>query len=111
MDLKRGDVVVGVMSRDYGKPRPAVVVQNDLFNGTHASITLCPITSHLVDAPLFRIGVEPGAGTGLKARSQVMVDKIMSVPLERIGKRTGKLPVAILHIVDEAIELWLGIRS
>jgi mRNA interferase MazF len=80
LDLKRGDVVVGVASRDCGKPRPAVVVQGDFFNETHASITLCPITSHLIDAPLFRISVEPGAGSGLKTQSQVMVDKIMSVP-------------------------------
>jgi mRNA interferase MazF len=110
LDLKRGDVVVGVASRDYGKPRPAVVVQSDFFNETHASITLCPVTSHLVDTPLFRIPVGPGAGTGLKAASQVMVDKVMSVPRERIAKKTGRLPVGALHLVDEALRLWLGIR-
>jgi mRNA interferase MazF len=66
-----GDVVAGVVSRDYGKPRPAVVVQSDYFNETHASVTVCPITSHLIDdAPLFRMAVEPGGGTGLKASSQ-----------------------------------------
>jgi mRNA interferase MazF len=109
-DLKRGDIVVGVASRDYGKPRPGVVVQSDLFNETHASITLCPITSHLVDAPLFRIPVEPGAGTGLRTGSQVMVDKMMSVPRERIGKKTGRLPPSVLRLVDEALTLWLGVR-
>jgi mRNA interferase MazF len=110
LSLKRGDVVVGVASRDYGRPRPAVVVQNDFFNETHAGITLCPITSHLVDAPLFRIPVEPGAGTGLRIASQVMVDKVLSVPRERIAKRAGHLPAAVLRLVDEALELWLGIR-
>ena len=110
MDLKRGDIVVGVTSRDYGKPRPAVVVQSDFFNETHASVTLCPITSHLIDAPLFRIPVGPGAGTGLKIASQVMVDKVMSVPRERVAKKTGRLPVPALQLVDEALRLWLGIR-
>ena len=110
LDLKRGDVVVGVASRGYGKPRPAVVVQSDFFNETHASVTLCPVTSHLVDAPLFRIPVEPGAGTGLRIASQVMVDKVMIVPRERIAKKAGRLPLAALQLVDDALRLWLGIR-
>ena len=110
LDLKRGDVVVGVASRDYGKPRPAVVVQSDLFNETHASITLCPITSHLVDAPLFRIPIEAEAGTGLRTASQVMVDKVLSVPRERIAKKAGRLPRGVLRLVDEALTLWLGVR-
>jgi mRNA interferase MazF len=108
LDLKRGDIVVGVASRDYGKPRPAVIVQSDFFNDTHASITLCPVTSHLIDAPLFRIPVAPGAGTGLKTPSQVMIDKIMSVPRERIAKKAGRLPVTVLGMVDEALKLWLA---
>jgi mRNA interferase MazF len=110
LELKRGDVVVGVASRDYGKPRPAVVVQSDLFNETHASITLCPITSYLIDAPLFRIPVEPGGGTGLRTASQVMVDKVVSVPRERIARKAGHLPLGVLRLVDEALGLWLGIR-
>ncbi len=100
---------MGVASRDYGKPRPAVVVQSDFFNETHASITLCPVTSHLVDAPLFRIPAGPGAG--LRVASQVMVDKVMRVPRERVAKKTGRLPVATLQLVDDALRLWLGIRS
>jgi len=85
-------------------------VQSDFFNATHASITLCPITSQLVDTPLFRIPVERGNGTGLKAHSQIMIDKIMSVPRERIGKKTGKVPDAVLRLVDEALRLWLDVR-
>ncbi len=101
---------MGVASRDYGEPRPAVVVQSDFFNETHASITLCPVTSHLVDAPLFRIPVGPGAGTALRTASQVMVDQVMSVPRDRIAKKTGRLPAAALQLVDDALRLWLGIR-
>jgi mRNA interferase MazF len=63
----------------YGKPRPAVVVQSDLFNGTHSSVVVCLITSHLEDAPLFRIPVSAGKTTGLKLQSQVMVDKVIAI--------------------------------
>lgn len=111
LDLKRGDVVVGVVSRDYGKPRPAVVVQSDFFNETHASVTICPITSDLFDTPLFRIPIEPGAGSGIKTVSQIMVDKVQSVPRERIMKKTGRLPMPVLRLVDEALALWLGLRQ
>jgi mRNA interferase MazF len=111
LDLKRGDVVVAIASGDYGKPRPAVVVQSDFFNDTHASISLCPLTSHLIDATLFRIPVEPGAGTGIRKPSQVMVDKVMSIPRERIAKKAGRLPAEVLGRIDEALRLWLGIRQ
>jgi mRNA interferase MazF len=68
MEVKRGDVVVCAASGDYRKPRPALVVQSDLFNPTHASITICPITSALQDAPLFRITIDPSAANGLRHR-------------------------------------------
>ena len=111
LELKRGDVVVSVVSGDYGKPRPAVIVQADLFNPTHASITICPLTSHFVDAPLFRIPVEPGSGTGIRVLSHLMIDKVMSVPRERIGKKIGRVPGPVLRQIDEALRLWLDIRN
>ena len=110
-NLKRGDIVVSAAPGDYGKPRPAVVVQSDLFNETHASVTLCPITSYLIDAPLFRIPVAPGGGTGLRTASQVMVDKVISIPRTRIAKKAGRLPAPVLRLVDEALRLWLGVRA
>ena len=74
MEVKRGDVVICTTSGDYGKPRPAVVVQSDLFNPTHASVTLCPITSNLQPAPLFRLDLAPAKDNGLKKPSQTTVD-------------------------------------
>jgi len=61
--LKRGDLVVVALPGDYGKPRPALIVQADLFNETHASVTVVPVTSTIVDAPLFRLTVEPSPAT------------------------------------------------
>ncbi len=106
--MKRGDVVVVAARGAYaGKPRPAVVVQSDLFNNTHASLTLCLITSELRDAPLFRIAVEPSERNGLGRRSQVMVDKVFSATRESIGKDIGEFDAADMGRVDEALRLWL----
>ena len=107
--MKRGDVVISSAPGDYGKPRPALVVQSDLFNPTHASIVICPITTHLVDAPLFRLLLEPSAANGLKAESQIMVDKVMAVKRDRIGKRIGAITAEEMVQVDVALRTWLDL--
>jgi len=107
MEIKRGDVVICAAPGEYGKPRPAVVVQSDLFNGTHASVVVCLITSHQVDAPLFRIPVPAGRTTGLKQDSQVMVDKVIAIPRDKITSRSGVLASGALKEVDQALRLWL----
>ena len=107
--LKRGDVVSVAGGGSYtGKPRPAVVVQSDLFNETHASLTIVPVTSTRIDAPLFRIDLAVG-GTGLRRPSQAMVDKVTSVPRERIGRTLGVLHAADLRMIDEGLRLWMGL--
>ena len=109
MEIKRGDVVVCAAPGDYGKPRPAVVVQSDLFNGTHASVVVCLITNHLEDAPLFRIPIAAGIASGLKRDSQVMVDKVLAIPRNKITGRAGALPGSALNEVDQALRLWLDL--
>ena len=107
MEIKRGDVVICAAPGDYGKPTPAVVVQSDLFNGTHASVAVCLITTHLQDAPLFRIPVPAGRMTGLKLESQVMVDKVIAIPRNKITGRAGALAAGPLKEIDNALRLWL----
>jgi mRNA interferase MazF len=108
--MTRGDlVIVATRGRYTSKPRPVLVVQADLFNDTHASITVCPVTSDVIDAPLFRVGVPPGTRTGLRSSSQVMVDKIVSVPRSAIGKRIGTCDGAELQLVDDALRRWLAL--
>ena len=111
MDIKRGDIVICAAPGDYGKPRPAVVTQSDLFNDTHSSLVVCLITSHLENAPLFRIPVPPGRATGLKQDSQVMVDKIIAVPRSKITGRAGALNVDQMKEVERALLLWLGLKA
>ena len=108
--MKRGDVVVCAAPGDYAKPRPAVVVQSDLFNPTHASVVVCPITTHLVDAPLFRLAIRPGRANGLNIDSQIMVDKLIALKRERVGKRVGKLSQREMLRLDRALRVWLELE-
>ena len=112
MDIvKRGDVVVVAMPGDYGKPRPALVIQSDLFNETHASVTVAPVTSTIVDAPLFRLTVDPSSSNGLRSLSQIMVDKATAVRRDRIGKAIGRLDDTTMIRVNRAVALWLGLAA
>jgi mRNA interferase MazF len=91
MQMRRGDVVTVAATGDYGKPRPAIIVQSDAFPQTHASVVICLLTSELMDAPDFRLTVEPTPENGLRLKSQVMADKPVTVRRERIGKKIGRL--------------------
>ena len=88
--MRRGDLVTIALQGDYGKPRPALIVQSYLFN-EHPSVTILPVTSELRETPLFRIRLEPRSANGLQKVSDVMVDKALSVSPERIGDVFGHL--------------------
>lgn len=105
--MKRGDLVTIALKGDYGKPRPALVIQSDFFN-EHPSTTVLPVTSELRQAPLFRIEVQPSPVNGLKKPSQVMVDKVQTVPAEKIGQVIGHLEDATMVTINRALALWLG---
>ena len=108
--MRRGDLVTVALQGDLGKPRPALVVQSDLFNAGHASLTLCPITGTLRDAPLFRLNVTPSPHNGLKKRSQIAIDKMASVKVERVQKVIGRLNADEIRAVDRALKLWLALE-
>jgi mRNA interferase MazF len=106
--VTRGDIVVVATKGAYtGKPRPAVIVQADIFNQAHASVTLCPITSECIDAALFRVPMPPGDRTGLAAPSQVMVDKIVSVPRVAISRAVGRCSDDELGAISDGLRRWL----
>jgi mRNA interferase MazF len=106
--LTRGDVVVLVLPRAYGKPRPGVIVQSDLYQG-HASLTVLPISTTEVEDNLVRVLVAPRADNGLVEPSFVMVDKIQTVPVGKVGQRIGRLPDDLMQEIDRALTLFLGI--
>lgn len=96
------------VSGDYGKPRPALVVQSDAFD-LHPSVVVLPLTSELHDAPLFRVTVEAGHATGLRATSQIMVDKATAVPRVKLGVKIGCVDAAAMRTVDAALRRFLGL--
>ena len=107
--LKRGSVVLVVAPGRYGKPRPAVIVQTDLANETHPSFVVCPLTSFLRDAPLFRLEVEPDMENGLAKPSQIMVDKIITLPGEKVKEVIGSLDEDTMTRLGRSLAFWLGI--
>jgi len=108
--MRRGDLVTIAISGDYGKPRPALVVQDDAF-AELPSVTVLRLTSELHDAPLVRVTVEPTPENGLRSVSQVMIDKAVTVPRERIGGVIGRLDGDGLHAVSRALLGFLGLTG
>ena len=105
--MKRGDVVTIALQGDYGKPRPALVIQSDLFDA-HPSVTVLPVTSELRDTPLFRVNVEPSTTNGLRKKSQIMVDKAQTVARTKVGKTIGRIEDSTLLAVNRLLALFLG---
>ena len=105
--MKRGDVVTVVLPGSLGKPRPALIIQSNLF-ADHPSVTILPVTSELRNAPLFRITVEPVLKSGLLKPSQIMIDKTQSVPQGKIGKTIGRLDDSTMLAVNRALALFMG---
>jgi mRNA interferase MazF len=108
MDVKRGDLITVAVSGDYGKPRPALIIQADAFDSI-PSVTVAPLTSEIYDAPLLRITLPASRSSGLRNPSQVMVDKITTVPRSKIGQRIGSVEASTLRAVNQAIKGFLDL--
>jgi mRNA interferase MazF len=106
--MRRGDLVTVAAPGDYGKPRPALVIQSDLFDDV-PSVTLCLVTSTLRETPLFRITVDPPPENGLQRISQIQVDKVTTVARERVGGVIGRLDDAAMLKVNRSLAVFIGI--
>jgi mRNA interferase MazF len=106
--VRRGDVVTVAAAGDHGKPRPAVVLQAHPVEAI-PSVTVLPLTSQLTDAALIRITVRPAPANGLRVVSQVMIDKIMTVPRGRVGGVIGRLDGDLLRDVGAALGRFLDL--
>lgn len=105
--VRRGDLVTIAMQGDFGKPRPALVIQSDQFDA-HATVTVLLLSSTLIEAPLFRLTVDPAPGNGLRKPSQIMVDKAMTVMREKLGEVFGRIDDSAMVAVNRALALFLG---
>ncbi|MTW21313.1 type II toxin-antitoxin system PemK/MazF family toxin [Allochromatium palmeri] len=106
----RGDLVTVAMQGDFGKPRPALVIQADQLN-EHATVTVLPLTSALVAAPLLRITIEPSTENGLQKPSQVMLDKAVTVKRDKIGAAFGRIDANVMVEVERCLSVFLGIAK
>ena len=106
--MRRGDLVTVALPGDFGKPRPALVIQSDPFLET-GTVTVLLLSGTLVDAPLIRPTVLPTPENGLMKPSQIQVDKAMTVKRERIGDVIGRLDDETLLAVTRSLALFLGL--
>lgn len=108
--MTRGDFVTIALQGDFGKPRPALVIQADQFS-EHPSVTVLPVTSTLLAAPLLRITVNPGAENGLQKPSQVMIDKPVAVKRDKVGPAIGRIDADTMIEVERSLAVFLGIAK
>ena len=110
LEMKRGDLVTIALQGDYGKPRPALVVQSDFFSDLLSAIIL-PVTSEIRETPLIRFTLEPSKQNGLTKKSQVMIDKVQAAPREKLSKPFGKVADSQLLEIESLLAVILGIAS
>jgi mRNA interferase MazF len=107
--VKRGEIWTVPGGNNYaGKPRPAVIIQEDRFDGT-SSITLCAFTTDPTDAPLIRLLIAPSEQNGIRTACRLMIDKVTTVPKTRLGKRLGQLGDTDQLRVNRALMVFLGL--
>jgi mRNA interferase MazF len=109
--VKRGEIWTVSGGPDYaGTPRPAIILQDDAFDAT-SSVTICPLTTHHVEAPLIRLAVEPSERNGLRSTSDTMIDKITTVSKKNLEHHVGKLSEDDIVRVNRAIVVFLGLAG
>jgi mRNA interferase MazF len=109
--MRRGDVVTVAVNGDFGRPRPAVVVQTDALPTEHASVIVCQMTSEFSDAPDFRVTIDPTEQNGLRVRSQIMADKPVTMRRESVGRRIGCLEDRDITRLNVALAFVMGLAD
>jgi mRNA interferase MazF len=105
--FRRGDLVTVSLSGDFGKPRPALVIQSDAF-ASLPSVTILSLTSDLYDAPNIRVTIQPSEANGLQLPSQIMIDRAATLRRDKVGKHIGRLEPEILDEVYNKLMRFLG---
>jgi mRNA interferase MazF len=109
--MKRGEIWTVAGGAAYvGKPRPAVIVQDDRFNASD-SIVVCPLTTDPTPAPIFRLPIQPSTQSGLRVPCRMMVDKVTAVPRKRLGRLVGSLAAEEVKALNRAIFVFLGLSE
>jgi mRNA interferase MazF len=107
LSFGRGDLVTVSLSGDFGKPRPALIIQSDAFSSL-PSFTVLPLTSDLYDAPNIRVAIHPNQTNGLQLPSQIMIDRAATLRRDKVGKYIGHIDSEMLDEVHERLLRFLG---
>jgi mRNA interferase MazF len=107
---KRGDLITIAMQGDFGKPRPALVIQADLF-AAHTTVTVLLLSSTVVNIPLLRVTLQPDDRNGLRQPSQVMIDKAMTIKRQKLGQPIGHIDAPTLVEIERRLAVFLGIAK
>lgn len=110
MRVERGDLVTVTIRGDFGKPRPALIIQANQFS-EHTSVTVLPVTGTIVNAPLLRITLQPSDENGLQKTSQVMVDKTVTIKRDKLGATFGRVDGDAMIEVERCLAVFLGIAK
>jgi mRNA interferase MazF len=105
--FRRGDLVTVSLSGDFGKPRPALVIQSDAYS-FHPSVTILSLTSDLYDAPNIRVAVQPNEVNGLLLPSQIMIDRAATLLRHNVGRHIGHIEPNMLDEVYRKLIRFLG---
>jgi len=108
--VRRGEIWTAAGSGYVGKPRPVVIIQDDRFDAT-SSVTVCALTTDPIEAPLFRVPVTPDETNGIRDPSNLMVDKITTVPRTKLGEKIGRLGDDDIVRLGRAVVVFLGIAG
>ncbi len=106
--MKRGDTVIIAPPSPFNKPRPALVIQARVFEESE-NVTVALLTSDLTRMPSVRVPIHPSAANGLRKVSEIMVDNLQTIPIDRIGGHIGSAERAIVDKVDQALRVFLGL--
>lgn len=109
--MRRGDVVIVSAQGDYGKPRPAVIVQSDFVSDHVESVIVCLMTGTAKGTEMVRIPVQPAPENGLGQLSFLMVEKLMTMPKQKIAKRIGRIEPEIMTRLDRTLAFVLGLAE
>jgi mRNA interferase MazF len=109
-EVQRGDFVTVALQGDFGKPRPALIIQADAF-ADHATVTVLLVSSAIIEAPLLRLTITPSSANGLRQTSQIMIDKAMTVMRTKIRATFGRLDADALIEVERRLAVFLGIAK
>lgn len=108
--IARGDLFIaaerGVTTT---KPRPVLIIQNEISLPTHPTLTVCLLTTTLRGESLIRLPITPSPQNGLDEASEVQIDRVFSFQRDSLDKRIGTLSQDQMELVDEALRRWLSL--